>query len=104
MKRTIFALIVLAVIIGLGVGEQVYLHHLFEDLNEKTRAIARLVDEDDMGEAHDKTVELQEWWNKNKHFLEAVVSHNETKEVTLREVTFFNGGNSTFTNKFKLII
>ena len=84
MKRTIFALIVLAVIIGLGVGEQVYLHHLFEDLNEKTRAIARLVDEDDMGEAHHKTVELQEWWNKNKHFLEAVVSHNETKEVTLR--------------------
>ena len=84
MKKTIFALAIILVIIGAGVGEQVYLHHLFDDLHQKSLSIAERVEVEDMVGAHEETVQLQEWWNKRKHLLESIVSHNETKEVTLR--------------------
>ena len=84
MKRTVFAVIIILVMLAAGVGEQVYLHRLFAELHQKTVTIAETVQADDMEGAHEETLELQAWWNKRKHLLESIVSHNETKEVTLR--------------------
>ena len=84
MKKTLFALAIILIIIGAGVGEQVYLHRLFAELHQKTVSIAETVQAEDMEGAHEETLELQTWWNKRKHLLESIVSHNETKEVTLR--------------------
>ena len=84
MKKGIFAIVVILIIIGLGVGEQIYLRHLFDDLYEKTLAISQSLEEKDMQAASEQTLELKDWWNARKHLLESIVSHNETKEVTLR--------------------
>ena len=84
MKKGIFAAIVILIIIGIGVGEQIYLRHLFDDLYEKTLAISQTLKREDMQAAYRQTLELQDWWNSRKHLLEAIVPHNETKEVTLR--------------------
>ena len=84
MKRTVFAIVIIMVMLAAGVGEQVYLHRLFDDLNAQAKAIALTVAEDDLPLALRQTEQLQDWWEGRKHFLEAIVSHNETKEVTLR--------------------
>ena len=84
MKRTIFAVVILLVMLAAGVGEQVYLHHLFDRLQEQTDQVMLCVACDDMALAMQHTDSLQSWWESRKHTLEAVVSHNETKEVTLR--------------------
>ena len=84
MKRTVFAIVIIIVMLASGIAEQVYLHHLFSDLHTKAEAISLSVAEDDLARALEETSSLQTWWEARKHFLEAIVSHNETKEVTLR--------------------
>ncbi|MBQ4443566.1 MAG: DUF4363 family protein [Clostridia bacterium] len=84
MKRTVFAVVIIVVMLSAGVAEQIYLHRLFADLHDQAEEISLLVAADDLPQALERTAELQNWWECRKHFLEAVVSHNETKEVTLR--------------------
>ena len=84
MKRTIFAIVILLLIVALGIGEQVALHKLFGALDEQSHEILEQIGTQDLAEAMRKTQEMQDWWEKRKHYLEAVVSHNETKEVTIR--------------------
>ena len=84
MKRTVFAIVIIIVMLAAGIAEQVYLQRLFSDLHRQTEAISLSVASDDLPLALEQTSSLQAWWEERKHFLEAVVSHNETKEVTLR--------------------
>lgn len=84
MKRTIFAIVIIVVMLAAGIGEQVYLRHLFADLLQRTENVSACVAADEMALALARTDDLQTWWEARKHILEAVVSHNETKEVTLR--------------------
>ena len=84
MKKAIFAITVLALIIAAGIGEQVFIHRLFDELHQRSTRIVELLQQEDMPAAHDQTVQLQQWWEHKKHALEAIVSHNDTKEVALR--------------------
>lgn len=84
MKRTIFAIIIFCLILSAGIAEQVWLHRLFADLGDRTDKVLTALRQDDMTDALKQTQDLQAWWEERKHPLEAVVSHNETKEVTMR--------------------
>lgn len=84
MKRIIIAIIILVTFITAGVLEQVFLHNYFTELEGIADDIRALVEEKRFDEAHDKTLELQNSWSEKKHIIEAVISHNETKEVTSR--------------------
>ena len=84
MKRSIFAIVILLLIVAVGVGEQIWLHSLFDDLHSQTEGILQSLAVEDQALALRQTQQLQRWWEERKHLLEAVVSHNETKEVTLR--------------------
>lgn len=84
MKRTVFAIVIIIVMLAAGIAEQIYLHRLFADLRRQTENISLSVASDDLPLALEQTSALQTWWEERKHFLEAIVSHNETKEVTLR--------------------
>ena len=84
MKKTIFAIIVLLLFIGAGIGEQVYLNKVFDkiyDISEKTRD---LVEQGEMEKALETAKEAREYWNDQKHFAEAIISHNETREISMR--------------------
>lgn len=84
MKRTVFAIVIIIVMLAAGVAEQIYLHRLFADLHAQAEDISLSIAEDNLPLALEQTTALQTWWEARKHFLEAIVSHNETKEVTLR--------------------
>lgn len=84
MKKVIFAVIVFLVLIGLGVFEQVYLRRVFDNIASTSQEIRTLVEKGQFDEAHEKAVELKEYWERQKHITEAIISHNETKEITMR--------------------
>ena len=84
MKRVVIAIVILVLIVTAGVLEQVFLRKYFFSLKDKTNEVRALVEEKDFEKAHEKTVEMQESWSDKKHFVEAVISHNETKEITMR--------------------
>lgn len=84
MKKAILALVLLAVILALGIGEQVAVQKCFGHLEAEGKKILTLIGEDQMQEAERLTQELHRWWQEISRPFEGMISHNETKEVTLR--------------------
>lgn len=83
MKRVIFALIVIVVIITVGILEQVYIKKTLDGIRGQAVAIQSLIGTDNE-EAYKLSLELKENWLSNKHIAESVVSHNETREITIK--------------------
>lgn len=84
MKKTIFAIVVLLLFIGLGIGEQIYINKLFDHIYDKANETYESLQEKNLDAALDTCREAQETWEKHKHYLEAIISHNETREVSVR--------------------
>ena len=83
MKKGIFALIILLLILGLGIGELFYLNHTYNTMKDRMSEVRNMLERED-AESYTAVVSAKEWWNKKKALLETLVSHNETKEMTLR--------------------
>ena len=84
MKKTIFAIFVLLLFIGMGVGEQIYINKLFDKIYDYANETLNLVMNGEMEEALKLSKEARETWEAQKHFAEAIISHNETREVSIR--------------------
>ncbi|MBR2984871.1 MAG: DUF4363 family protein [Clostridia bacterium] len=83
MKKGIFALIILLLILGLGIGELFYLNHTYNTMKDRMSEVRNMIERED-AESYTAVVSAKEWWNEKKALLETLVSHNETKEMTLR--------------------
>lgn len=78
-KLTI-AIIVLTVILGLGIFEQIYIHRTFEDFSEK---LNNFIIEEDETYDYDAIVETQKWWEKKVKYLELFLPHVQLIEITI---------------------
>lgn len=83
MKRLLFAISVLLVIVAMGVFEQIYVVRLYDKMKDRAETVKAAVEED-VSSALPAAEALKEEWLKNRSFLEAVTPHNETKEMVLR--------------------
>ena len=83
MKRLIFAVAIVTLIIAVGIFEQVYIQKLYKDTRAQAQEVKDLIEED-VSLALPAAEELKETWLKKRSFLEAVTPHNETKEMVLR--------------------
>ena len=83
MKRLIFAIAIVLLIVAVGVSEQVYIQKLYKDTRAQAQEVKDLI-EKDPARALPAAEELKETWLKRRSFLEAVTPHNETKEMVLR--------------------
>ena len=83
MQRMIFAVVIVLLIVGLGVFEQVYISRLYEDTEAQAEQVKAAVQED-VESALPVAEKLKENWLEKRSFLEAVTPHNETKEMVLR--------------------
>ena len=79
----IFAIVIVLLIVGLGVFEQVYISRLYEDTEAQAEQVKAAVQED-VESALPVAEKLKENWLEKRSFLEAVTPHNETKEMVLR--------------------
>ena len=83
MKRLILAVVVVLIIIGLGVFEQIYIDKLYSETEAQAQEIKDRI-ETSVESALPAALTLKENWLKKRSFLEAVAPHNETKEMVLR--------------------
>ena len=83
MRRMIFAIVIVLLIIALGVFEQIYIQNLYRDTEREAKKVKAAV-EADVESAMPAAEELKKSWLKKRSFLEAVTPHNETKEMVLR--------------------
>ena len=83
MKRLIFALAVVLLIVAVGVFEQLYIQKLYKDPRAQAQEVKAIVEED-VSRALPAAEDLKELWLRKRSFLEAVTPHNETKEMVLR--------------------
>ena len=83
MRRMIFAIVIVLLIVAMGVFEQLYIQNLYHNTEEDAKRVKAAV-EADVKTALPAAEELKESWLKKRSFLEAVTPHNETKEMVLR--------------------
>ncbi len=75
--RLFFAILLAVVVVGLAVGEHVYLEKVFSDMEDKMDAI-------DASEelSYDEIKALEDWWLSKHRFLEIVLPHVQINDVT----------------------
>ncbi|MBP5404598.1 MAG: DUF4363 family protein [Clostridia bacterium] len=83
MRRLIFAISVLLLIVAMGVFEQIYVVRLYDKMKADAEGVKAAVEED-VASALPAAEALKEEWLASRSFLEAVTPHNETKEMVLR--------------------
>ena len=83
MKRLIFAIAVVLLIVAVGVFEQIYIVKLYRSTKKEAENVREII-ESDVSAALPAAEKLKANWLKKRSFLEAVTPHNETKEMVLR--------------------
>ena len=83
MKRLLFAIAIVLIIVAVGVFEQIYIVKLYRATEAHAEA-AKAAVESDVSTALPAATELKSFWLEKRSFLEAVTPHNETKEMILR--------------------
>lgn len=83
MRRMIFAVTVVLLILGVGIFEQIYIQRLYRETKAEAENVKTLIEED-VAAALPAAINLKENWLKKRSFLEGVTPHNETKEMVLR--------------------
>lgn len=69
MKKVVIAVIVLVIIVTAGVLETVYVHKVFDTLDEQLVELDLLIKDKDDG-ALQLTKDLSKWWSKKRGYLE----------------------------------
>ncbi len=82
MKRTVFAIIFLVMIIGFGIWEQVFIDDVFKEFKASLTAIETNID--DTSFALDETEKLIKWWEVKRETFEAVANHDEIKDIKIK--------------------
>ena len=74
------AIVVLVVIVGLGIFEQVFIKNTFEEFSSRLEQF--IVDEDEEYD-YNAIVETQKWWEKKVKYLELFLPHVQLIEITI---------------------
>ncbi|MBR2350002.1 MAG: DUF4363 family protein [Clostridia bacterium] len=74
------AIVVLVLIIGLGVFEQIFIHCTFKEFSERLETF--IVEEDEEYD-YDAIVETQKWWERKVKYLELFLPHVQLIEITI---------------------
>ncbi len=81
MGKIIFTIILVAVILALGIGEQVFMQHAFDDLAEKCEEIQDLLIDKDYAAARKAVQQTKEWWAGKRNILEFTCPNNDIKDI-----------------------
>lgn len=81
MKRFL-ALFIILIIILIGLLEQMYVVKTLDKLIEGIESVNSVIDDPELSKQ--KFDEVMQWWNVERDYLEAFVSHNDTREINYR--------------------
>lgn len=80
MLKITVAVVVVCLILGLGVCEQLFIHHTFNGIEERAVAIEESLSSADYNDALLLSQDLIKWWRKKRDILELTSPHNEVKD------------------------
>lgn len=88
MKKIIIFSIILIIIIGAGIWENIFIKDTFSEFNERMLEIGEYIENDDSQSALVKTQELTVWWKKKLNVIEVVAYSPDIRlvSVTLAEL------------------
>ncbi len=81
MGKIILTVVVVAVIISLGITEQVFMQKAFDNLAQKCEVIQDLLIQKDYAAARKAVLQLKEWWAKKRDILEFTCPNNDVKDI-----------------------
>ncbi len=81
MKKIILVIILLGIIVGLGVTEQVCVSKTFDNALNQSRSITQAIQAEDYESAAQMTQDMSDWWSKKRDLLEFVCPNNDIKVV-----------------------
>ena len=81
MKKIILVFILLGIIVGLGVTEQVCVSKTFDNALNQSRSITQAIQAEDYEVAAQMTQDMSDWWSKKRDLLEFVCPNNDIKVV-----------------------
>lgn len=90
MKKIVFAVIVVVLILSCGIVEQLFVQNTFDQLQVKAVEIYDLLQEKRYDSALDATQSMQEWWEVKRDWLEFLCPNNDIKEI-IREMSELEG-------------
>lgn len=82
--RITVAIILLIVIIGFGIFEQIYIDSIVDDLTDKINDIIDNIKTDNMSQALEQTNDTKEWWNKKLMILEIMLPHDILTDISVQ--------------------
>lgn len=81
MKKIILVFILLGIIVGLGITEQVCVSKTFDNALNQSRSITQAIQAEDYESAAQMTQDMSDWWSKKRDILEFVCPNNDIKVV-----------------------
>ena len=79
MKRAIIAIIFLAIIVTVGIVEQVYVRKTFDGLIEELTLLQDNLD--DREKAEENVESIISWWEEQRKLMELFVMHDDIREI-----------------------
>lgn len=90
MKKIILVILIVGVIIGAGVTEQIFIEKTLTELENRSDEIFYLLLAEDYTSALTLTKETESWWSAKRDWLEFVCPNNDVKEI-YREIGELKG-------------
>lgn len=90
MKKIILVILIVGVIIGAGVTEQIFIEKTLTELENRSDEIFYLLLAEDYTSALTLTKETESWWSDKRDWLEFVCPNNDVKEI-YREIGELKG-------------
>lgn len=81
MGKIILTVILVAIILALGIGEQVFMQKSFDNLADKCDAIREMLIQKDYAAARKAVTQTKEWWAKKRDILEFTCPNNDVKDI-----------------------
>lgn len=90
MKKIILVILIVGVIIGAGIAEQLFIDKTLTELENRSNEIFQLLLAEDYTSALTLTKETENWWSAKRDWLEFVCPNNDVKEI-YREIGELKG-------------
>ena len=80
MGKIILTVVLVAIILALGITEQIFMQRSFDDLAEKCVEVQDMLIKKDYAEARKAVEQMKEWWAKKRDILEFTCP-NDVKDI-----------------------
>ncbi len=81
MGKIILTVVLVAIILALGITEQIFMQRSFDDLAEKCAEVQDMLIKKDYTEARKAVEQMKEWWAKKRDILEFTCPNNDVKDI-----------------------